>query len=312
MRRAELDDFLPASLAIEARPPSPVGRGLLWLIVLLCVAAVGWSIAGRVDIVTTASGRVIPAGHSRPVQAPRPGQVESVRVAEGDHVAEGDVLVDLDVEQARADLARIDIEIDGIDVDVARYRWLLDLLARDQQGIEVAAGDPGDTTAQGWWQQYLDERAVLWRERQQRVAEKRQTERQLEKLQAIQPLVEEIAADERGLAEQKLLAAHRMLQSEQRRLEVLHDLRIVADRIVEQDRALDAIDARSRLLRSEREREWRDRIDTDMRRREGLRHQRVKAQEQLQRSRVTAPVSGRVQQLAVHGPGAVVGAGQTL
>ena len=153
---------------------------------------------------------------------------------------------------------------------------------------------------------------MLWRERQQRVAEKRQTERQLEKLQAIQPLVEEIAADERGLAEQKLLAAHRMLQSEQRRLEVLHDLRIVADRIVEQDRALDAIDARSRLLRSEREREWRDRIDTDMRRREGLRHQRVKAQEQLQRSRVTAPVSGRVQQLAVHGPGAVVGAGQTL
>ena len=312
MRQAGIDDFLPAALAIEARPPSPLGRSLVWLIVLLCTAAAAWSIIGRVDIVTIAPGRIIPSGHSRPVQAPRLGQVESVRVTEGDEVAEGDVLIELDVEQASADLAHIDVEIHGIEVDIMRYRRLLTLLTQHHQGMDGAATETGDSTARGRWQHYLDEQELLKREREQRVADKRHSERELDKPQAIQPLIDEIAGDERGLAEQKLLASHRMLQSEQRRLEVLHDLRIAENRIVEQDRALDAIDARSKLLRSEREREWRDRLDADTRRLDGLRQQRVKAQEQLQRSRVTAPVSGRVQQLVVHGPGAVVSAGQTL
>jgi hemolysin D len=193
-----------------------------------------------------------------------------------------------------------------------RHRRVLTWLADDHPGVQGADTDADDSTAGGWWREYLDQQAVLRRERDQRVAEKQNTEQQLAKLQAILPLVEEIADDEQRLAEQKLLAAHRALQTEQRRLELLHDLRIAQNRIVEQDKALAAVDARSQLLRSERERAWRDTLEVNVRRLEGLRQQRIKAREQLQRSRVTAPTSGRVQQLAVHGSGAVVSAGQTL
>jgi hemolysin D len=312
MKSDEFSDFLPAALAIEAKPPSPVGRAVMWIIVLLCVVAVGWAMVGRLDIVTVAAGRIIPAGHSRPVQAPRIGQLESVRVKEGEYVNEGDVLIILDVEHAEADLARTDAEIRSVETDILRYRRVLAWLTDDRVGPPVEDTGTGDGTARGWWHAYEDQQAVLRHERDQQVAEKRNTEQQLAKLQAILPLVEEIAEDEQRLAEQKLLAAHRALQTEQRRLEVLHDLRMAQNRIVEQDQALAAIDARAKLLRSEHEREWRDTLEVNVRRLEGLQQQRVKAREQLQRSRVRAPVSGRVQQLAVHGSGAVVSAGQTL
>src|ERR1700694_2542548 len=54
--------FLPAALALvgSQRPPRPVGVGAS-IIALFCVA-LAWACFGHVDIVATASGRIMPSG----------------------------------------------------------------------------------------------------------------------------------------------------------------------------------------------------------------------------------------------------------
>ena len=57
--RDELE-FLPAALEIEARPPSPAGRWLMWALMALFVIGVIWTCFGKVDIVVMADGKIVP------------------------------------------------------------------------------------------------------------------------------------------------------------------------------------------------------------------------------------------------------------
>ena len=59
-------DFLPAALEIQERPPSPLGRAILWLIMGFFVATVAWACLGEVDIVATATGTLVPSGRCGP------------------------------------------------------------------------------------------------------------------------------------------------------------------------------------------------------------------------------------------------------
>ena len=63
-KREELE-FLPAALEIVESPPSPIGRALLWIVVLFFLIALAWSILGHVDEVAVAPGKVIPSGYTK-------------------------------------------------------------------------------------------------------------------------------------------------------------------------------------------------------------------------------------------------------
>lgn len=99
--------FLPAALEIQDAPPSPLGRILLWLLVTLFALGVLWSAFGRVDIVVSAPGKIIPSGQVKIVQAPEAGTVANIHVAEGDRVILGQPLISLDTTYANADDTRI-------------------------------------------------------------------------------------------------------------------------------------------------------------------------------------------------------------
>ncbi|HYM02316.1 MAG TPA: hypothetical protein VET85_05170, partial [Stellaceae bacterium] len=58
-RRSELE-FLPAALEIVETPASPVGRAIGAVIILFFAAALAWACLGRVDIIATASGKIVP------------------------------------------------------------------------------------------------------------------------------------------------------------------------------------------------------------------------------------------------------------
>src|SRR3979409_21605 len=66
-RREELA-FLPAALEIVETPPSPIGRLIaITIAVLVCVALV-WSWWGTVDIVASATGKIVPSGRTKVIQ----------------------------------------------------------------------------------------------------------------------------------------------------------------------------------------------------------------------------------------------------
>src|SRR5262245_62052298 len=88
--------FLPAALEIVETPPSPLGRLTVYTIVALFCIALAWSFIGRIDIVASASGRVIPSGRTKVIQPLETGVVRAIQVRDGQIVKAGQVLVELD------------------------------------------------------------------------------------------------------------------------------------------------------------------------------------------------------------------------
>ena len=52
--------FLPAALALQETPLSPAPHVAMWATISFAALAVAWATFGRVDIVATAQGRVVP------------------------------------------------------------------------------------------------------------------------------------------------------------------------------------------------------------------------------------------------------------
>ena len=77
-------EFLPAVLEIQHTPPSPIGRAILWTIMLVFTTAAAWSSLSHIDIVAVAPGKIIPSGHSKTVQPFETGVIASIHVQDED------------------------------------------------------------------------------------------------------------------------------------------------------------------------------------------------------------------------------------
>src|SRR3979411_1370345 len=122
--RAELAS-LPAALEIVETPPNPIGRAIGASIIALFMLALIWSFFGHVDIVATATGKIIPTGHSKVVQPFETGVVRSIRVMDGQMVAAGDVLIELDPTINEGEAAHLQGDLRSAQLDIARLRAAL-------------------------------------------------------------------------------------------------------------------------------------------------------------------------------------------
>ncbi len=97
-------EFLPAAEEIIETPPSPFGRIVLWLITALLVVAIAWSYFGKLDIIASATGKIVPEGSVKTVQPASAGVVTEIKVSEGQKVKKGDLLIQLDDSIAKSDV----------------------------------------------------------------------------------------------------------------------------------------------------------------------------------------------------------------
>lgn len=89
-------EFLPEALDIQETPPSPIGRALLWTILIAFVAGAICTTLVRIDSVTTAHGKVVSSGDAMPIHLSEAGVVTAIHVQEGQTVRQGNVLIELD------------------------------------------------------------------------------------------------------------------------------------------------------------------------------------------------------------------------
>lgn len=85
-------EFEPLLAEIEQSPINPLGHTIFWLVISFIVLASAWMYFGKVDVVVTARGMVIPAGEQKVVQSLDKGVVSSILVKEGDYVEKDQVL----------------------------------------------------------------------------------------------------------------------------------------------------------------------------------------------------------------------------
>ena len=126
-RRGEELAFLPAALEIVETPPSPIGRAIGVTIILLFCAALVWAWWGTIDIVASATGKIVPSGRTKVIQPFETGVVRSIRAQDGQVVKAGDVLIELDPMMNEA-------ECSSLAAEVSR-----DTVARFERGGELKA-----------------------------------------------------------------------------------------------------------------------------------------------------------------------------
>jgi hemolysin D len=319
-RRARLE-FLPAALEIVETPASPVGRAIGATIISFVVLALAWSVLGRIDIVATATGKVVPSGRTKTVQPLEAGIVTAILVKDGDQVASGQVVMRLDQTVAEAERNHVRHDLLASRLDVAR---LSALRASLETGTEPAASfsPPAEATAaqvartrSTMLEQASAEAAKLGSLDQQiaqKAAEAEEIAATIAKLEASLPFVTEQAEiREKAMSiEYGNRIAH--LDAQIRLTDQRNEL------VVQHRRATESSAARLGLERQREQTasEYANKIYSDLAEAEqkalDLTEDLAKAEQKLDQQQLRAPVDGTVQQLAVHSLGGVVTAAQQV
>ena len=132
--------FLPAALEIVETPPSPVGRAIAATIMALFILALLWATFGHVDIVASASGKVVPSGRVKLIQPFETGVIRAIQVYDGQRVKAGDVLIELDPTMTVAEQEHIRSDLIAAQLDVARLRAALSDNENPQSQFHPPAG----------------------------------------------------------------------------------------------------------------------------------------------------------------------------
>jgi len=103
MHDANPADFQPALLQVQSRPPAPLGRGMLYVLLGLVGAMLAWATLSKLDVVAVAEGKLVPAGYLKIVQPSEQGVIKEILVGEGELVREGQVLARMDTALLAAD-----------------------------------------------------------------------------------------------------------------------------------------------------------------------------------------------------------------
>ena len=308
--------FLPAALEIVETPPSPTGRAIGATLVALFVLAFAWASLSHVDIVATATGRIIPTGHSKVIQPFETGVVRAIRVSDGQSVNAGDVLIELDPTIIEGELNHVQSDLLSAQLDVARLRAAL-----ADTDDPLAAFHPPENASpalvaqqrQFLLAQVAEHRskiAALDGQRAQKEAELATIKASVEKLNAVIPTIEERVnirktLNEYGSKLQYFEVLQQLTESQQERLVQISHLR-------EARAAIGAIiETRSQTVGEFRRTQFGELTEAD-RKAAGLSADLSKAEQRSKLQQLTAPVSGMVQQLAVHTIGGVVTPAQAL
>lgn len=311
--------FLPAAMSLQVTPVHPAPRRAAWAVIALFAIALLWACLGRLDIVAVAQGRIIVSDRSKLVQPLETAVVRAIHVKDGDHVQEGQLLVELDDTAPEADAQRLAQERSAAVSQLLRSKALLAALhdgrlAPWTSHADLAPTDERLAQAQlhAQWSDISARRAKLDAEASRRAAEIRTVEQQIAKLQATLPIARQRAADFDALAAQGYVSGHAGQDRARERIELERDLDTqLARRAEAQAALLESEHARS-AYRAETERALREREAEAQLRTRQLGAEADKAALRRRLTRLVAPASGTVQQLAVHTAGGVATEAQAL
>src|SRR6202046_611239 len=197
--RRQFDElaFLPAALEIVETPPSPIGRAIGATIVALFCLALIWARFGHVDIVASATGKVVPSGRVKLIQPFETGVVRAIRVRDGQSVKSGDVLIELDPTMTNAEQDHIRSDLIAAKLDIARLRAALETSDNPENVFRAPVGASADLVAMQ--KQFLvrqiekqhAKRAARDGQRAEKEAERDTIAATISKLEADQPIIQQ-------------------------------------------------------------------------------------------------------------------------
>ena len=317
--RWEDDDraFLPAALEIVETPASPIGRIIAYTIMALFSLAVLWACIGKVDIVASAQGKIIPDGRTKVIQPFETGVVRSIDVQDGQAVKAGQTLIQLDQTLNDADQRRAQGDLIAAELDVARLQAELEP-GDPFENFKPSLDAPADLVAMQrkfLIDQVGEQRAkllVLERQRAEKQAEFDTASATVAKLEAVLPVLKQRLDIVETLYNHSTGSKANYLELLQTYVEQQHELEVQKSKSREAQETLAAITESRAQTEAEFRRTRYSELDDAQRKAHDAREDLVKARHRAALQKLTAPVDGTVQQLAVHTIGGVVTPAQTL
>jgi hemolysin D len=317
-RRHDELAFLPAALEIVETPPSPVGRATAFSIIAVFVAAIAWACLGTVDIVAIAPGKIVPSGRTKTIQPFETGVVRSIKVHDGQAVKSGDVLIELDTTITAAELSHLKGDLLAAQLEVARTRAAL-----AENGDPLTAfKPPADATSSQieMHRRFLVSQtaeqnaklAAINQQVKQKEAERATFVASLEKIKATLAPLQQRVEIRQQLFQKELGSKLTYLTEYQEYVAQQQEIFVQERRSSEADAAIAVlIETRAKAV-AEYERGLFEGLAKAEEKAAGLTQDVVKAEQRTSLQKLTAPIDGMVQQLAIHTIGGVVTPAQML
>lgn len=319
IRKGHEAEFLPAALELQETPVSPAPRIVMWLLIAFVSIAVLWSIFGKIDVVATAQGKIIPSEGSKVIQPLEAATVKSIKVKDGQQVKAGDILIELDATTTDADTARIGNDYLTTKLQAERCKALLASIdSRVQPTILKLTDAPQDrlhreqVILDGQYSEFMAKLASIEANIARREAELRSTQEVVRKLEQTVPIAKQRAQDYKSLVEKNFVSNHGYLEKEQARIEQEADLATQRSRIKELTAALNEGKSQKAALIAETRRSTLDTLNEAEQKTTGNSQELIKAKTRGSLMTLISPVDGTVQQLAIHTVGGVVTPAQAL
>lgn len=320
-RLAHVVQFLPAALELQEKPTHPAPRVFMWAIMGFAAIALIWACLGKIDVVATASGKVIPSGKSKVIQSSETAVVKAIHVHDGQEVKAGQLLLELDATSAEADVGRVQSDLLAARVDSARAGAMLEAIDRQRAprplATQLKGADPQHVLAaerwlQGQYQEYRSSLDTTEAEIGQRQADIQSARAQVAGLQKSLPIATKLANDYQHLLDKQYIARHAFLEKEQARLDIERQLSVQQASLMQSSAAKLEAEKRRAAVVAQTRRAMLDLQQQGEQKMASLQQDLAKAQYQDDLTTLEAPVDGTVQQLMVHTVGGVVTPAQPL
>lgn len=289
--KQEEAEFLPAAVALQLAPVSPTARWTARILMLMVLFILLWAVLGKVDIIVSASGKIIPSERAKTIAAVETARVAAIYVTDGQTVRAGQPLLMLDSQVLEHEELRAAVDQDSGTLQVARSRALLASLAA---GHPVALGDT-DGVAAGKVEQARAQLESQWHNVASRLQD---LDGEIARYAMQVPIARQREQNYRQLAQNHDVAVNDWHQKEQERIEL-------------EGKLADARHQREAFI-AETRKNTADELSQGLKQQQESQQDRLRAGAQKNQFRLTAPVDGTVQQLNVHTLGGVVSAAQPL
>ena len=311
-RLADEHAFLPAALSLQETPVHPAPRRAALALCALFAIALAWAALGQIDIVAVAQGRIVVSQRSKQIQPLEASVLKAIHVKDGDHVPQGQLLIELDGTAPQADHNRVQQEHAAAQGEAQRTQALLEALVQGRAPNLAQMVEAERAQLQSEWQDITAHLANLEAQARQRQAELATASQAVHKLQTTLPLARQREQDIQGLSEQGFVAGHAGQDRARERIELEQDLATAQARHAEIQAAVEQAQRAQAAYRAETQRTLRERLTQASLKAAQLTEEAAKTTQRTQLTKLTAPVAGTVQQLAVHTTGGVVTPAQVL
>ena len=303
-------EFLPAVLEVTEMPPSHAARLLTYVIMIMFTVLILWSILGKIDIIATSQGKLIPASNIKTIQTLTDSEIEEIYVQEGQYVKEGDLLLKFNQTEVLANISRVKNEMEALEIAIARLKALLTENPQENFAYNDEIDEYLIKMHSDLLKSQITEKVakieVLKGQISKAEKEKDTIQADINRIAKLLPSVKERIEKKKILADQKLMARLTFLEQEEELTNLQEQRNVQAKKMAETEENIEYLKKELRQYLAEFDKNLMQELTENREKLASYQQELVKYEEALKRTEVRTPLSGYVQQLVYHTKGGVV------